>query len=32
MQFHVQKYEKYLQSKNDIRKPLGLFTQKLGAI
>ena len=32
MRFQVQKYEKYLKSKNDIKKPLGLFNKELWAI
>ena len=29
MRFHLQKYEKYSKSKNDIKKPLGLFNKEL---
>ena len=32
MRFQLQKYEKYLNSKNDINKPLGPFNKKLWAI
>ena len=29
MRFQVQKYEKYLKSKNDLKRPLGAFNQGL---
>ena len=29
MRFQLQKYEKYSKSKNDIKKPLGLFNKEL---
>ena len=32
MRFHVQKYEKYLKSKNGIKKPLGPLDKKLREI
>ena len=32
MRFHVQKYEKQLKFKNDIKKPLGPLHKKLWAI
>ena len=32
MWFQEEKYEKYLQSKNDIKRPLGPFNRELWAI
>ena len=32
MWFQEQKYEKYLKSKNDIKRPLGPFNKELWAI
>ena len=32
MRFQVQKYEKYLKSKNDIKRSLGPFNKELWAI
>ena len=29
MRFQVQKYEKYLKSKNDLKRPLGPFNKEL---
>ena len=29
MRFQVQKYEKYLESKNDLKRPLGAFINEL---